>query len=368
MYPNNSWQMAPLVQAQFVPGQDNTSRLLNGVRTGYIAMEITATVTIAVATATALRNDGSLAALFSRVVFYENGNPIVQRDARSMSRMTELLGFCPSSNIRLSATLTAAAYALREHIVIPFAWPLAVNPWETCFVAIDQNSPNTVGLTAHGTFWTAAGAATANNALLTPGVNGTAAVTLLNVALVQEFDTDIAIKPLFRPYMQDLVSAPFVGAVADQPFYIDYPDTLRSLMIQQDTDAGAVGDIITAYQFRTDTSTIDGNGNDLVFADQVQQMVRRFGGAISAGRIARTASPFVDPAYLFRNFQSSGRLSNVLVRAQIGQNVRLLITGAGSGTGTSGTSVVRAGMDRLQKVDGVTNMANVTSRGQQVPV
>jgi hypothetical protein len=370
-YPNNTMQLAPLVQSQFIPGQDNVSRILNGVRTGFITLEITATLTVAVATATGILNDGSLAALFTRVVFYENGNFIVQRDARSMSRMTELLGFAPSSNIRMSSTLTAAAYALREHIVIPFAWPLGVNPWETCFVAIDQNAPNTVGLTAKGgatSGWTAAGAATGNGVIVTPGSSGTAAITLLNVNIVQEFDTDLGILPLFRPYMQDLVSQPFVGAVVDQAFYIDYPDTLRSLMIQQDTDVGVVGDIITAYQFRTDTTTIDGNGNDLTFADQVQMLVRKFAGAISAGRIARAANPYVDPGYLFRNFQSSGRLSNVLVRAQIGQNVRLLITGAGSGSGTSGTSVVRAGMDRLQKIAGVTNPANVTSQGQKVPV
>ncbi len=105
-----------------------------------------------------------------------------------------------------------------------------------------------------------------------------------------------------------------------------------------------------------------------MFADQVQQLVRKFGGAVSAERIQRRANPYVDGGYLFRNFQASGRLSNVLVRSQIGQNVRLLITGAGSASGTSGTSVVRAGMDRLQKVPGVTSAANVTSQGQKVPV
>lgn len=368
MYPNLTKQLPSLLQANMSPGVDATVRLLNGVRTGFIVMEGTCTVTIAVATATGTLNDGSLWALFTKCIFYENGNFVVQRDARSMARMTELLGYAPTSAIRMGPTLTAGAYKLRDHLIIPFAWPLAVNPWDTPFVAIDQNAPNTVGLQLNTTAWTGAGTVTANNVLVTPGASGTAAVTALTINIVQEFDTDLGLLPTFRPFMQDLVSPPITAAITDQIFYIDFPDVLRSLMIQQDTSVGEVGDILTSYQLRTDTTNIDGNGGDLNFIDRVQQMVRWFGGAISAARISQSANPLVNPAYLFRNFQSSGRISNVLVRSQIGANVALWLTGQNSASGAANTSIIRAGMDRLQKVPGVTNPANQTTNGVAVQV
>jgi hypothetical protein len=225
-----------------------------------------------------------------------------------------------------------------------------------------------VGLQLNTTAWTGAGTATANNVLVTPGASGTAAVTALTINIVQEFDTDLGLLPIFRPFMQDLVSAPITAAITDQIFYIDFPDILRSLMIQQDTSVGEVGDILTSYQLRTDTTNIDGNGGDLNFIDRVQQMVRWFGGAISAARISQSANPLVNPAYLFRNFQSSGRISNVLVRSQIGANVALWLTGQNSASGAANTSIIRAGMDRLQKVPGVTNPANQTTNGVAVQV
>ena len=368
MYPNGTQPLPSLLQAGFSAGQPQTVRILNGVRTGFIVMEGTCVVTIGTATALGNYNDGSLWALFSQVVFYENGTPIVQRDARSMARLTELLGFAPTSAVRFGTTLTAAAYSLRDHLIIPFAWPLAINPWATPFVAQDQNAPNTVGLIAAGAaIWTAAGTATGNGALVHPDTTTTAAITALQINIVQEFDTDLGILPIYRPFMDEMAYQVTANA-ADQLHYVDYPDILRSFMIQQDSNIGDVADILTAYQFRTDTTLIDGNGTDLPFADQVQQQVRHFGGAISAQRIANNITPRVNPAYLLRNFQSSGRLSNVLVRAQIGQNVRVLATALPSVTAGVTTSTLRYGRDRLQKVQGVTSPGNVTEQGQAIPV
>jgi hypothetical protein len=370
MYPNGTNQLPPLTQAQFVPGQDQAVRILNGVRTGFIVYNITAQLVIGTADATAILNDGAISSIFSRVVFYENGNPVVQRNARSMARLTELLGFSPSSNVRLGS-VAQGTYQLRDMIVIPFAWPLGVNPWETCFVAIDQNAPNTVGLTARAGSWTDVGTVNGNGTLVTPGVSGTGVITNLVVNMVQEFDSDIGIKPLYRPYMQDLqsqsISNAFGSPVTDQAFYIDFPDALRSLMIQQQSSLGDAGDIVLAYQLRTDVDYVDGNGNYLNFADRVQGLVRTFAGAIGAARIFRGASPWVNPAYLLRVFQANGRLSNILQRAGLGANFRIMLNAQQSNTGASGTSVIVAGMDRLQKILGVTQDANVTSNGQVVP-
>ena len=352
--------------APAVVGGQSLARLMNSVRTGYLRLELSGLVTIAAGGATAILNAGRLSSYLNQILFYENGNPIVQRDARSLSRVTELISMGPSSNIGLNA-IAAGAYGLRETIIVPFAWPLAVNPWETCFVAIDPNATNTVGFSF-------------NNASLTNGIGLIAtsanAVTLsnFNCNVVQVFDYDTQIRPLYRPYMIDYLMAPITGAVADLPFYIDYPDILRSLAIQQDSNLGEVGDIITGYQLRSDTVQIDGTTGDLSFPDYVQQMPLDFAGAWSEEflRLSRTVVPLapvgVNPALLLRNFQTAGRLSNTLVKAQWGQNPRILITGAPSGVAGVTSSFIRAGMDRLQKVPGVTSAANVTSQGQAVPV
>ena len=347
-------------------GGSTLSRLLNSVRTGYIRMELTGTVTIAAGGATTVLNGGRLSSFLNQILFFENGNPLVQRDARSMSRVTELLGMGPSGNINLTA-VGAAVQQLRETILVPFAWPLAVNPWETCFVAIDPNAVNTVGYTF-------------NPLSLTNGIGVIAtsanAVTLsnFNVNIVQVFDYDTQIRPLYRPYMIDYLMAPITGNVADLPFYIDYPDILRSLAIQQDSNLGLVGDIITGYQLRSDTVQIDGTTGDLNFQDYVQQQMLDYGGAFSEEflRLSRNVVPLapqsIDPSLLLRNFQTAGRLSNTLVKAQWGQTPRILITGAPSGVAGVTSSFIRAGMDRLQKVPGVTSATNHTSTGQAVPV
>jgi hypothetical protein len=369
MYPNSTVQLPPLVQTGFNPGQDQVSRLIGGVRTGYIVMQISAVLTLGGGPGTAILNGGSLASLFNQVVFYENGQPVVQTDARALARTTELLGFAPSGNIRLT-DVANGAYNLAETIVIPFAWPLAVNPWETPFVSKDQNWPITVGLKARGNLGPSGTGAGIGTLIDTAG---TADISALNVNIVQEFDTDLHIKPVFRPFFDDMVSGPIPGAVSDFIFYADFPDVLRFINIQQDTafvvasGGGEVSDIITQYQLRTDDSNlglIDGNGSYLGYQDRVQQLPRQYGGAVEMDAVAKAIlagavpAAWVNPCYLPRNFQSSGRLSNVLVRNQIGANFRMLINGQNSSSGVAGSSVVRMARQRLQKVDGVTSDRN----------
>jgi len=379
MYPNSTVQLAPLVQSGFQAGQDQVSQLISGVRTGYIVMQISATLTLGGGPATKILNGGSLAALFNQAVFYENGQIVAQTDARALARTTELLGFAPSGNKRQIA-LANGAYALKETLVLPFAWPYAVNPWETCFVAKDQNWKITAGLKARGNL-TPSGTGAGIGTIVDTA--GTADISNLNVNIVQEFDTDLQIKPLYRPYFDDMTSGLIGSTVSDFLFPADFPDALRYVIMQQDTaytvgsGGGTVGDIVTQYQLRTDDSTVglvDGNGSYLNFQDRVQQLPRQWGGAVDmneiAVAIAAAAAPssWVDPAYLPRNFQSSGRLSNVLVRNQIGPNFRMLINGQNSASGTAGSSIVRMARMRLQKIDGVTSDKNVSSSGVAVPV
>jgi len=354
-YDNKSVNLPPITN--IAAGQYGYSRINSGLRTKEFQITMTGTVTIAAGGATAILNDGSLAAIVNQVVLNENGDlSPCQTDARALSRATELYGAAPTSNKRLTA-VAAGTYALRETIVIPFCTDLAINPWETPFTEKNPNAPTQVGLLFNPV------SVTNMIGILATSAN---AVTLSNLTInvVQVFDKLDPRKypPLFRASFRD-ITFPVVGAtISDVPFYLQLTNPLRAMMIQQDSTPAAsapvtVSDQITAYQFITDTQKIDGEGIDLVFADQVQQQARHFGGAISPQRIVgnvsavSTVAPFVDPSMLFRYFESSGRLSNILNPRAIGPNPRLLITG-GAGAGTS--PLVRVCLHELSQIQGLT--------------
>lgn len=332
----------------FAVGQEIKTNILSNRRTGWFMIVLTATVVIAVGGATTILNDGSLSALFTYVAFRENGNPIAYTDARALTRVTELLGAGPASNRRLTTTV-AGTYLLRETIILPFANPLGVGPWETCFTEINPALISTIGLVCNPT------SMTSGIGLLATSANPVT-ISLLNANVYQIYDNlDIRRNaPLFRPMWRDLVT-PVTQAVVDLPAPIQFSSALRSVLIQGDTNLGTVPDIITAYQLRTDNVIIDGEQGDVNFQDHVQSMPFQFAGAISSERIAAgPGAPYVDPSMLFRNFAASGRLSNVIVNSQIGPNFRLLVTGGPSAVAGVTSNNVRVVMNELVRIQGVT--------------
>src|SRR3970040_678280 len=87
--------LAPLRTIIPVGGQREHSKVLKGMRTWAVRMTARAEVDVSVGAATALRNRGSVWALFDEVGIEQNGDENVLLDGRMLRFMSEF--FAPSA-------------------------------------------------------------------------------------------------------------------------------------------------------------------------------------------------------------------------------------------------------------------------------
>lgn len=302
-----------------VAGQRVYSRLINNVQSHVVQLDVTGTVTIATADATAILNRGSLWACFDEVGISENGRDTVLMHGRVLRALSEQAAPSPLSAVRLTST-AQAAYTLKESARIEFAHPYAIQPRETAYREHDPRQLLEVFVKLNSN---------AAALIATAGGGGTVTLTNLSVNVTHIYDGVETVAPFFIPHVRQLVDK-VTGANAAQPFYIKTPRVLRGMVLsQEDSDIGEVSDIINAVVLRGDQKDWIGPSavslEDLIAASEYE-----FGGASGWN---------VGDAHLGFNFQTFGRLSNCLNPNQ-DTNLRFELDVQPSVTGT-GTSQLR---------------------------
>lgn len=308
-----------------VIGQRVASRLVNGVQSIGVLLTARATVQVAVAPATALRNRGSVWALFDQVGIDENGRDTHLYDGRLLRFLSEM--HAPSALAAVRAAVAIATYNLEEQAMIWFAHPLAAAPNETTYKEADARQLLEVF-------------AQYNGAAASLFDVGPATVTITNPSITVQhiYDPRSVSLPLFIPRAREIVQSVDAANTA-LPVYIRGTNPIRALLLQQFSSAGEQADIITALNLRSDNRDLVGPAQ-MPWDELTNFQEFEFGGLVVSNQ-----------AYAGFNFQKSGRISNVLNPADE-VNLRFEFNCAPSATGTD--SRIRIGIVELESVRGLT--------------
>lgn len=345
----------------FTGGQRSQAQMATGVRTSSLTFKAAGTVTTAVHPLNSIMNGGKLRACFQYSGLNEGSDDVWRPDCRSIARQSDLYLGGPSSNIPL-ISLAAGAYALKDQWTIYACSPSAVRPWETAWVAKNQQTQtyafvDVVPLLGSGPNWNVAGV------LGAVAAGGTCVLTNLTVSIEQEFDEQINIQSYFRPRYRTVAFAQPAGVTADTPFVLNQTLPVRSILLAQDSNVGTVPDSLTGVRLIYDKGQIIGTQGVVPWDDLVQSMDKRYGGAIDASAIVAAAiaavqpTSYIDPFAVFFDFQriSSGNLSLILRPELIGPNLRFTLNTQGSAvTGWTQTNAM-ATICEMEEVPGLTN-------------
>jgi len=312
------------------------SKLVNGARTSGVMLVARATVQISVAAATALRNRGSVWALFDRIYINENGRDVSTVRGNVLRYASEVQAPSPLTAQRVTST-GVATYVLEEAAYIQFAHPLSLDPLETAYTERDSRQDFSVQFTMSPNF---------NGKMATAG-GATIAVTGVSVDVVQDYELQTAnglSAPLFIPIIRETIQQ-VTGDVAADPIYIRTTNAIRQMIIsQEDSVLGEVGDILRSFTLKGDYRDIIGP-TPLSVTDLLYRGEFGFGGAsISSNK-----------SHVALNFQRYGRLSQVLNPVQ-DSNLRLQISAlpSVSGVAAGGTSQIRVTSFELFRAPAVT--------------
>lgn len=274
-------------------GERTPLRMVNGARTSYITLVARATLTLAGSVATAIRNRGSVWALFDQIVIDENGTDRFVVDGRVLRFLSEMAA--PSALTATRATsLANGVYVLEEAVRLYFAHPLALDPTETAFS--ERDSRQVLNVSVQYT-------TTPNTKLVDLG--GTVSAVSVLAYQAMEEPNAAASKPLFIPAMRQII-VPILGAVTQQPEYIRSTNAIRGIVLTQETTTvGEVSDIINSFTLRGDYRHIIGP-QPMSLRDLQLDSEFEFGGAVVSS----------NKAHVGINFQRYGKLSDVLNPAQ----------------------------------------------------
>lgn len=291
------YKMQRYVLPQIVPavGQRRPSRMTNAVQTHSIQLLAQAQVDISVAFADLL-NRGSVWALFDEVGVSDNGDDVLLLDGPSLRFMSEMHAPSALDTRRLSGVGIQAATIIRESAKLLFAHPLSANPAETTFRERDQRGQVELFVTQKAAGSTLSG--------LARGA-GTGAVTNVTVDGTQHADRFTAAPPLFIPTIRQIV-VPVASANPAMEQIIKVQNPLRAILVKQETDQGEVGDIISSLRLLSDTRQVIGP-NFETWRKLTQEQAYEFGGDVFTDGVG-----YGQNGYLGLNFQTAGRLSNVL--------------------------------------------------------
>ena len=344
MYSTQRLALPPF--SNFTAGQRTYSRIFSGLRTAYFVFVITATVTLAGGPGTLLLNGGSLLGLLQYLGLEENGSDDpCYLDAVTLGKISAACGMQFSPNVRLTS-LADGAYSLRETVVIPFANPLSPAPWETSFVERNPLQPSQLFVVADST--TDAAGRLCSTA-------GTAVVTNFAVSAYQIADNRAKVPdcvPYFRPKFRQL-SNTITGTVSNQPIYIAGGLPIRMMTLGAKTTVGTVQDVITTYRILTDQVNIDGP-NQINFNDMIGLEGWQFAGSLGGNTPDGASVTPTAGGVLVRDFQESGRLSNIFSPKSQGDNFRAEITGQASVTAGATSTQVIVSVTEMERIAGVT--------------
>lgn len=321
-------------RAAFVlsPGNRVYSQLVNAVRTYWLDFTFSATVTVGTADLSAIRNRGSVLALFDFMGLLDNGKEIANLDPRLARFLNQM--YAPQPGISTSLAVAQGTYNLRETVRLFFANPLSITPSETSYVEDDVTGLLQAFVVYNGD---------ATNIGVTAG-SGTLTISNPNVSIRQVYDTKRADRPLFRQTYRQIYQN-VAGAVNLLPVSLKTRKGVRAIAMGSfDQTVGEVDDIVSSFVLRGDNASIVGPGA-IAYGDAVADMANDFGGDVD----------LTTSAYWGINFQKSGRLSSVLSPNQdAAQNLRSEITGQPTSAAGATSSAVVFAMSELERVPGVT--------------
>ena len=216
-----------------VAGQRAQAQLDAGVRTLGALLRITADYAIGTNPAASIRNRGSALALLGRVGINVDGDDRIIADARALKVAVSRMQRDAGAFTRLASTAVAST-ALDETLYIPAALPQVAKREE---MALTEQNPR-VGL------YVFAEANLDATRIAVAGGGGTVAVTNPRITVTHIYDTERGELPLLRPSVRQ-VSQP-VAAAGEYEIPLTAGKYLAGILVQQDSDAGEVTDIITA--------------------------------------------------------------------------------------------------------------------------
>lgn len=329
-------QKGPIKAIALQAGQRVFSPIVNAVQTHTILFTASALVVIGVGGGTAVRNKGSVFALFDELGLSENGTDKAVLDGRLARFIAEL--YAPSA---LSATRLPSAAAqtitIKEQLAVHFASPLSATPAETTFREhVAKNALEVFAKLNGGTLIDR----------LISGAPGGSSVTAVTLTAQHIYDQRTQKKPFFIPtYRQSTLAIP--SGSTEWPLDIKSTKFIRGMFIQQDSDAGEVGDVIVDLELRGDFRQILGPGR-ITWDDLTRAQEQEFGGAVYI-----TGTGLGQNAYLGLNFQKGGRLSNV-INPSDDTNLRFLFNAAPSGAAGATNSKIRVAIAELETDEALT--------------
>jgi hypothetical protein len=285
--------------------------------------------------ATRVINKGSIFGCWDEIGLDENGRDRHLYDGRILRFISEMHAPSALSSTRLAGTGVAAT-ALDESARMWFAHPLSAQPQETVFRERDpRQTLNLFGkLRADG-----------GQGGLVNGGTSTMTVTP-TLTWQQGYDDVTGVPPIFIPSMrQQVVSVASANTQLQE--FIKTSNYIRALVLQCDSDAGEVGDIINSLALRADGDDIIGPAQ-VPWEDLLRGQEFEFGGAVFV-------TGFVNGgfSYLGINFQAAGRLSNVVSPSLL--NLRLEMNLQPSAQAGATNSKVRIGVLEYERVPGLVS-------------
>lgn len=333
-------QKAPLgAIVPVLPGDQGRRMYLDlstAVQTHRVLVTVEATLTIGAGGATSIRNRGSVLGIIDECGIEEAGGDRSVLNGRIARMFAEMFAPSALSATRLTAT-AAAAYVLRESFSLHYASPISANPADTTFREKDSKKKVQFFVKFRtGNLYD----------YIIGGAPGGTTVTLVTVRVRQAYDARSTRRPHFIPsYRMQSVQVP--GANTDLPLAIQTEKYIRAMVIQQDSDVGEVGDIITGLELRGDQRTYLGPGK-IAWDDLARDQEEEFGGAVYSAGVGLGQN-----GYLSFNAQKGGRLSN-LISPSDDTNLRFIFDAKPSVVAGAANGIIRVALCELEKVGSLT--------------
>lgn len=329
-------QTAPTRAFALIAGQRVTSDLVNDTQTHALRFTAQAQVDITVAGA-AVRNRGSVWAIFDEIGLSENGTDKAVLNGRIARMIAEAHAPSALSATRLAGAGVQAATIIKEELTVHFASPLAASPSEAIYrEKVVKNAVQAFAKLSSATLIN----------LLASGATGT--VTNISLKVQHVHDPRTKGKPFFIPTYRQLTLA-IPSAQTDWTLDLKTTKFLRFFALQQDSDAGEVGDIITDLELRGDYRHIIGPGR-ITWDELTRSMEAELGGSVYS-----SGTGLGQNAYYMKNFQSGGRLSNI-VNPRDDVNLRFLFNAAPSAQAGATNSKIVCAICELENDPELTQM------------